>query len=139
VWRSGARSHHRRLDVDVERLVQYLLGHLVEGNSPEHSHVVDEEIQASQRLGGLLHEGHHLTWDTCVRRPRECSAPQAPDRLGLIEGPSAAFPVREGDVRPLDGQRTNDRTPQAPPPAGDHSLPIQQPWLTHGAEKTSGL
>ena len=135
----GSGGHHRGLDVDVERLVQDLLGHFVQGDPPEHSHVVDQEVQAAQLICGLLNEGRHLARDTSVRRPRERAAPLAPDRLGLCKSAAAAFPVGEGDIRPLLGQRADQRAPQTPSPTGNHSRATLKSGDTHGAGKTFRL
>ena len=46
-----------------------------------------------------------------VRRPGEGSPPETPDRLGFLEGAAAAFPVGEGDVGALGGQRADEGAP----------------------------
>ena len=133
VRRRRAGGHHRGLDVHVEGLVEGFLAHLVEGDPPEDAHVVDQEVTAAQRGRRLVHEGRDFARDPRIRRPRERPAPEAPDRLGLLEGAAAALPVGEGHVGPLAGQGADECAPQAPPPTGDHGDPTGEPRVTHGA------
>lgn len=83
--RGLARQIHRA-DVNGEGAVDVLGRHVVDDSERVDARIVDEDVQPTQLVGGLLNRGHHLVGGGAVGLDGEPSTPVGADAVDNLVG-----------------------------------------------------
>ena len=129
VLQRGAAEREHGHDVDLERLVDLLVGEIGQVIGDELlARVVHEDVQAAEALRRLVHEGGAVVGVHQVARQRDGGAPGRLDRRQDAVGVGLLLrQVGDGDVRALTGVGDGDRGTDAGVAAGDQGLAAGQP------------